>query len=100
MVPFRGQSAAHPPACGASRPRARTGGQRSSHNEDFAFDLAKEQCTTLDHPIGRNGGIEPCLGRGGLKLNDVFLAIVGGALHHYLRSVGELPEQSLTALVP
>lgn len=34
------------------------------------------------------------------KLNDVFLAIVGGALHRYLRSKRELPEQTLTAMVP
>lgn len=36
----------------------------------------------------------------GCKVNDVFLAIIGGALHHYLTSKDELPAGSLTALVP
>ena len=31
----------------------------------------------------------------GCKVNDVFLAIVGGALHAYLQRSGELPSQSL-----
>ena len=36
----------------------------------------------------------------GATLNDVFLATVGGALHLYLSSKGELPAQSMTAMVP
>ena len=36
----------------------------------------------------------------GATLNDVFLATVGGALNLYLGSKHELPEQSMTAMVP
>ena len=36
----------------------------------------------------------------GATLNDVFLATVGGALNLYLGSKGELPAQSMTAMVP
>ena len=36
----------------------------------------------------------------GATLNDVFLATVGGALNLYLDSKGELPGQSMTAMVP
>jgi WS/DGAT/MGAT family acyltransferase len=37
---------------------------------------------------------------GDATLNDVFLAIVGGALNRYLDSKGELPETSMVAMVP
>ena len=33
-------------------------------------------------------------------LNDVFLTLCGGALRRYLLDLGELPEESLTAIVP
>lgn len=36
----------------------------------------------------------------GCKINDVFLAIVGGALRIYLESKAELPEDSLVAMAP
>ncbi len=36
----------------------------------------------------------------GAKVNDVFLAIIGGALRRYLESKGELPKKSLTAMAP
>ena len=36
----------------------------------------------------------------GSKVNDVLLAIVGGALHLYLKAKNDLPEASLTAGVP
>jgi diacylglycerol O-acyltransferase / wax synthase len=36
----------------------------------------------------------------GSTVNDVVLAIEGGALRHYLQDKGELPSQSLTAMCP
>ncbi len=36
----------------------------------------------------------------GATLNDLFLAIVGGALNRYLGSKGELPDSSMVAMVP
>jgi len=37
---------------------------------------------------------------GGSTLNDLFLAIVGGALNKYLGAKGELPDTSMIAMVP
>jgi diacylglycerol O-acyltransferase / wax synthase len=37
---------------------------------------------------------------GGSTLNDLFLAIVGGALNKYLDAKGELPDTSMIAMVP
>jgi diacylglycerol O-acyltransferase len=37
---------------------------------------------------------------GAASLNDVFLAVCGGALRHYLGELGSLPDHSLTANVP
>ena len=36
----------------------------------------------------------------GAKVNDVFLAIVGGAMRKYLLSKNDLPEKTLTAMAP
>jgi WS/DGAT/MGAT family acyltransferase len=36
----------------------------------------------------------------GCTVNDVFLALVGGALREYLQDKGELPAESLTAMCP
>ncbi len=36
----------------------------------------------------------------GCKLNDVFLAIIGGGLRKYLLSKNDLPEKSMTAMAP
>ncbi len=36
----------------------------------------------------------------GCKVNDVFLAIIGGALRRYLAHHGELPDKTLTAMAP
>ena len=36
----------------------------------------------------------------GCTINDVFLSVCGGALRRYLNAKGELPDQSLRALVP
>jgi WS/DGAT/MGAT family acyltransferase len=37
---------------------------------------------------------------GDVTINDLFLTTVGGALHEYLAAKGELPEQTLTCMVP
>ncbi|MCC6193513.1 MAG: wax ester/triacylglycerol synthase family O-acyltransferase [Burkholderiales bacterium] len=36
----------------------------------------------------------------GSTINDIFLAVVGGGLRHYLQAKGELPDASLVALMP
>lgn len=36
----------------------------------------------------------------GAKVNDVFLAIIGGALHKYLKAKHDLPDKTLTAMAP
>jgi diacylglycerol O-acyltransferase len=36
----------------------------------------------------------------GATLNDVFLAVAGGTLHRYLKAKGELPDDSMRALMP
>ncbi|QZD89096.1 wax ester/triacylglycerol synthase family O-acyltransferase [Qipengyuania aurantiaca] len=36
----------------------------------------------------------------GAKVNDVFLAIIGGAMRRYLEDKGELPKKTLTAMAP
>ena len=36
----------------------------------------------------------------GAKVNDVFLAIIGGAMRRYLLDKGELPKRTLTAMAP
>ena len=36
----------------------------------------------------------------GATINDLFMATVGGALHQYLAGKGELPDQTLTCMVP
>ena len=36
----------------------------------------------------------------GISLNDVMVGLVAGALRRYLKTKGELPEESLTAMIP
>lgn len=36
----------------------------------------------------------------GSKVNDVFLAIIGGAMRRYLQAKGDLPDKTLTAMAP
>ncbi len=36
----------------------------------------------------------------GATVNDIFLCVVGGALRHYLEAKGDLPDESLVALMP
>lgn len=73
---------------GSSVPRTRFNGIVSGHRvfEAVSFSLAdikKIRQQMMD-----------------VTVNDVMLAIVGGALHRYLDSKGELPEESLVAMAP
>lgn len=58
---------------------------------------APRRFATQDYEIDRLKAVAKAAGG---SLNDVFLAICGGALRRYLDDLGELPEQSLTANVP
>ena len=85
---------------------------KGAANEEFAIDLdTPVPPTRFNGAVSRHRVVGACrlpLGEvrairalaPGCKLNDVFLAIVGGALHHYLGALDELPDQPLTALVP
>jgi diacylglycerol O-acyltransferase / wax synthase len=52
---------------------------------------------TQAYPLDRLRAVAKAAGG---SLNDVFLALCGGALRRYLGELGELPEESLTANVP
>ncbi|MBY0400857.1 wax ester/triacylglycerol synthase family O-acyltransferase, partial [Myxococcota bacterium] len=69
-------------------PRVSWNGNRLSRHRDFAF-------TTL--PLSRLRELKKHFG---VKLNDVLLALVGGALRSVLLERGDLPEASLVALCP
>lgn len=58
---------------------------------------AKRRFATQDYDMARLRRISERLG---VTVNDVFLAICGGALRNYLAALGELPGPSLTAAVP
>ncbi|MGH6624716.1 MAG: wax ester/triacylglycerol synthase family O-acyltransferase, partial [Burkholderiaceae bacterium] len=73
--------------------------------------FARAPTTRFNHPISANRAIEAVgLPLDGIKrirslvpgatINDVFLAVCGGALRRYLASKSELPERSLVALMP
>ena len=81
-------------------------------NKDFNIDAATSAPRTrFNAPISPHRVIE---GRSfaltdikalrslaeGCKINDVFLSIIGGALHRYLSAHGELPDASMTAMAP
>ena len=73
---------------GSSVPRTRFNGIVSGHRvfEAVSFSLADIKKIRVQVP--------------GTTVNDVMLAIVGGALHRYLKSKDELPEESLVAMAP
>ena len=67
--------------------------------------------TRFNHPVSANRVIDAVhfsisdikiirQGIPGCTIDDVFLAVCGGALRRYLNSKGELPDESLRALVP
>ena len=55
-------------------------------------------CEGVSVPLAEIKGIRTLVD--GAKVNDVFLAIVGGGLRKYLEAKGELPKKSLTAMAP
>jgi diacylglycerol O-acyltransferase len=58
---------------------------------------AQRSYATLQLPLKR---VQDLAHRAGVKLNDVFLTICGGALRRYLQDIGGLPAHSLTAGIP
>jgi len=72
----------------ASVPKTRFNAKVSPHKmfDAVAFDLDALKAARQSVP--------------GCTINDVVLAVCGGALRRYLKHHGELPEQSLVALVP
>lgn len=73
---------------GARPPRTRFNGVVSGHRvvEAVSFDLDRVKEIRQRVP--------------GVTVNDVMLAVVGGALRSYLKSKGELPAQSLITMAP
>ncbi|WP_405136522.1 WS/DGAT/MGAT family O-acyltransferase [Nocardia sp. NBC_01388] len=73
---------------GPSIPWTRFNGQVTAHRcyESILFDLNEVKRVRAAVP--------------GATVNDVALAMVGGALHRYLREHGELPREPLSAAVP
>jgi WS/DGAT/MGAT family acyltransferase len=69
-------------------PQTRFSGNVSAHRVFEAVGLPFEDFRTIRKQAG--------LG----TVNDLFLAIVGGALNKYLGAKGELPESSMIAMVP
>lgn len=71
-----------------SAPRTRFNGKASPHrviaSQSFALDDIKSMRALSD----------------GATVNDVMLAIVGGAMRKYLQSKDELPKKSLSAMAP
>ncbi|PJE78070.1 putative diacylglycerol O-acyltransferase [invertebrate metagenome] len=69
-------------------PRTRFNDKVSPHRVFEAMDFPLEDIKRIARAIN------------GVKVNDVVVAIISGALRRYLNHKGELPEQSLNAMVP
>jgi WS/DGAT/MGAT family acyltransferase len=69
-------------------PPTRFSGRVSAHRVVEAVGVSLEEIKTVRRQVGD------------VTLNDVFLAVVGGALNKYLDAKGELPDQTLQAMVP
>ena len=70
-----------------STPRTRFGRSLTAHRAFATCSLPFEDLRRVKHALG-------------VTLNDVFLAVVGGALRSWLAERGELPPRSLVAGVP
>ncbi|MTI15032.1 wax ester/triacylglycerol synthase family O-acyltransferase [Sansalvadorimonas verongulae] len=69
-------------------PKTRFNDQVSAHRVFEAVDFDLKDIKALKNT------------KAGVSLNDVMVGIVAGALRRYLRTKGELPEESLTAMLP
>ena len=69
-------------------PPTRFSGRVSAHRVVEAVGLPLDEIRAVRRQVGD------------VTLNDVFLAVVGGALNKYLDAKGELPDQTLQAMVP
>jgi diacylglycerol O-acyltransferase len=109
-------------ALGQLRRRRRPGAPTDDATDDSAAAAArgaraalpsflKAPLTRFNRPVSANRVVEAvalplpalqaaCRKLEGVTINDLFLAIVGGALRRYLQSKDELPATSLMALMP
>ena len=69
-------------------PQTRFSGKVSAHRVFEAVGLPFDEFKTIRQQVGS------------ATVNDLFLAIVGGALNRYLGDKGELPDSSMVAMVP
>ena len=69
-------------------PSTRFSGDVSAHRVFEAVGLPFDEFKTIRRQVGH------------ATVNDLFLAIVGGALNKYLAAKGELPDTSMVAMVP
>ncbi len=86
-------------------------GERASAEGAVLPGFAKAPPTRFNRPVSANRVVEAVgfpLGQmqraraklDGATINDLFLAVVGGALRRYLENKDELPAESLVALMP
>lgn len=73
---------------GERRPLTRFNGPISSHRVLDAVDFPLDTCQEIRRQLG------------GSTINDIFLAVVGGAMQHYLTAKGEPPGASLKGSMP
>jgi len=69
-------------------PKTRFSGDVSAHRVFEAVGLPFDEFKAIRRQVGH------------ATVNDLFLAIVGGALNRYLTAKGELPDASMIAMVP
>ena len=85
--------------------------QKGSVSPDEKLSFPKAPPTRFDNPVSAHrvfDGFGMPLSRikrvrekvPGATLNDIFLAVAGGAVRKYLKAKNELPEESLLALMP
>lgn len=70
------------------KPPTRFDAPVSPHRVVDAVGLSMEECKTIREHVAD------------VTINDIFLATCGGAVRRYLEAKGELPAQSLSALMP